>query len=241
MGFRYRPLRDRIPMEIPDDLQAVFGNFGGTGLRAEEELIFSTKEGQAVLGTRNASLLCCYSGLYDYAVHNNVNLAKPTSVDDTRVGARLLSMIQANPQPESTTESDEIVNGKQPLSQDLIVSRKRGRSSGASSSNVSIPKKKVRLGSMANQTNNDTTRRSQSGLGSQRQRLTRPRDRRHQRLRRTALAKDKNALAVILGLAERCFVAANNGCDLPEPSRREPTRRRWTLDNNTGEVVRASK
>ena len=55
---------------------------GDRGLQAEEELIFSTKEGQTVLATRNASLLSCYSGLFDYAVRHNVDVTKSTSMGE---------------------------------------------------------------------------------------------------------------------------------------------------------------
>ena len=84
-------------MHVPDDLQAVFGGGNGStgsgdrGLQAEEEPIFSTKEGQTVLATRNPNLLWCYSGLFEYAVRHNVDLTK--TMDEANIGARLPSKV----------------------------------------------------------------------------------------------------------------------------------------------------
>ena len=115
---------------------------GDRGLQAEEELIFSTKEGQTVLAARNASLLSSYSGLFDYAVRHNVDATKSTSMGDANTGARLLSVIQPKPS-KSISEGDEIPNSKEPLSK----STKRRRISATSSCQASTPKKKVRIGS----------------------------------------------------------------------------------------------
>ena len=115
-------------------------------------------------------------------------------MDEANIGARLPS------------KSDEIPNCKQPLSH----STKRRRTSATSSCNASTPKKKVRIGSK-DQFN--LSRSLLSSPSSRRQRQQRVGDRTGRPTPRSmALAKDKDALGVILGLADRCFLAANAAC-----------------------------
>ena len=146
---------------------------------------------------------------------NNVDVTKSTSMDDANTGARLLSVIQPKPHPKSISEGDEIPNSKEPLSQ----STKRRRISATSSCHASTPKKKVRIGSKDQTVPQTTsTRGLLSGPRSRRRRPMRIGDRNgglhsdFEVARRMILAKDRDALAIMLKLAERCFLAANAAC-----------------------------